>query len=133
MKRFFIHNQQKIALGIGYVLVFLLAFGLGKITTSIPNPPEIVIEEPKINIQANSTPEEQGIQGVVTEANSAPAQSASFAPTDGQCGGKIKGNVGSSENIYHMPGGSFYDRTDAELCFTTEAAAVSAGFRKSSR
>ena len=114
-------------------MVFMMAFGLGKITTSIPNPPEIVIEEPRINIQANSTPEEQGIQGVVTEASGAPNDSNSFAPTDGQCGDKIKGNIGSSENIFHMPGGSFYDRTDAELCFTTEVAAIAAGFRKSSR
>ena len=44
-----------------------------------------------------------------------------------------KGNIGSAEKIYHMPGGSFYDRTNAEECFETEDAAKTAGYRKSSR
>ena len=127
-------HQQKIALGVGYALVFLLAFGLGKITTSIPNPPEIVIEEPTFDLQPNSTPQVEGTQVEAVEpAETAAETSSTLAPVDGECPGKIKGNIGSSGKIYHVPGGSFYDRTIAELCFATEADAKAAGFRASSR
>lgn len=129
-------NQQKIAIAIGYVLVFLLAFGLGRITVSIPNPPEIRIEEPNASLPNNSA----NVQGTQTQSLESPgsnpqstAAGASFSPVDGQCNGKIKGNAGSSGKIYHVPGGSFYNRTDAEECFETEAAASAAGYRKSSR
>ncbi|WP_243074869.1 cell wall-binding repeat-containing protein [Microbacterium sp. SS28] len=43
----------------------------------------------------------------------------------------IKGNADSM--IYHMPGGQFYDATNPEECFSTESAAVAAGYRKSLR
>lgn len=43
----------------------------------------------------------------------------------------IKGN--RSSMIYHVPGGQFYDRTNPEECFTTEAAAIGAGYRRSLR
>jgi hypothetical protein len=49
-------------------------------------------------------------------------------PTSGDC--KIKG---SKSKIYHMQGGSFYNRTNAAECFDTEEAAVAAGYTKSSR
>ncbi|MEZ4642375.1 MAG: SH3 domain-containing protein [Chloroflexota bacterium] len=51
----------------------------------------------------------------------------------------IKGNVNSSgEKIYHVPGGSFYNRTDikpeeGDRWFCTSAEAQAAGFRASSR
>ncbi|HMR01742.1 MAG TPA: hypothetical protein PKA43_00060 [Candidatus Competibacter phosphatis] len=52
----------------------------------------------------------------------------------------IKGNVntGSGENIYHVPNGQFYDRTDikteeGDRWFCTPEEAVAAGFRASSR
>ena len=40
---------------------------------------------------------------------------------------------GSKSRIYHMPGGSFYDRTNPVQCFASEAEAQAAGFTKSSR
>jgi len=43
----------------------------------------------------------------------------------------IKGNAPS--HIYHMPGQQFYTRTTPEACFSTEAAARNAGYRKSLR
>ena len=48
----------------------------------------------------------------------------------------IKGNQGSRSTdtwIYHMPGGSSYAATDPEECFSTEAAAQAAGYRKAAR
>lgn len=41
----------------------------------------------------------------------------------------IKGNLPS--RIYHLAEQSTYQRTDAEICFASESAAVTAGFRKS--
>ena len=124
-------NQQKFAIFIGYLLVFLLAFGLGKITAFKPAPPDIQIEEQEVFPQLNSSPKAKGVQTVKEypkglNSNSAP-------PVDGQCPGKIKGNIGSSGKIYHVPGGAFYDRTYAEECFDTAAEAEAAGFRKSRR
>ena len=43
----------------------------------------------------------------------------------------IKGNA--SSGIYHVPGGQFYDRTNAEECFATESDAQDAGYRASRR
>lgn len=46
----------------------------------------------------------------------------------------IKGNLSSSgELIYHVRGGQFYNKTNAEQCFATESDAQDAGFRKSKR
>jgi large subunit ribosomal protein L4 len=39
----------------------------------------------------------------------------------------IKGNADSM--LYHVPGSAFYDRTDAEFWFDTEASAEAAGFQ----
>jgi len=41
----------------------------------------------------------------------------------------IKANDNSG--IYHVPGGLFYDATNAYNCFATEAAAAAAGYRRS--
>jgi hypothetical protein len=43
----------------------------------------------------------------------------------------IKGNAPSK--IYHMKGQQYYNNTTPEICFSTEAAARAAGYRKSKR
>lgn len=118
----------------GYILVFLLAFGLGRITILLPHPPEIRVEEPDA-LQVNNSAEVQGAQSQQSIGEVRPVVSeqspTSFAPVNGDCRGKIKG---SSGKIYHVPGGAFYDRTiKPQLCFETETAAAAAGFRKSVR
>lgn len=47
----------------------------------------------------------------------------------------IKGNVTTydGELIYHIPGGDFYNVTNPEECFATEADAIWAGYRLSYR
>jgi hypothetical protein len=59
--------------------------------------------------------------------------SSSAAPRGKSCppSHPIKGNADSG--IYHVPTGAFYGRTVPEACFKTEAAAKSAGYRKSKR
>jgi hypothetical protein len=48
---------------------------------------------------------------------------------------QIKGNLTThnGEKIYHVPGGQFYDVTDAEEWFCTEEEAEDAGYRESYR
>lgn len=41
----------------------------------------------------------------------------------------IKGNANSG--IYHVPGGRYYNATNPEECFRSEAAAIGAGYRRS--
>lgn len=50
----------------------------------------------------------------------------------------IKANVGSSGNIYHMPGGVYYDRvkvdtSQGDFYACSEQEAIDAGFRKAQR
>lgn len=48
---------------------------------------------------------------------------------------EIKGNQSTynGEWIYHVPGGQYYERTEAEEMFCTEEEAEDAGYRKSKR
>lgn len=43
----------------------------------------------------------------------------------------IKGNIGRNGKIYHMPGQKYYNKTNPEAIFCSEAEAQSAGFRRS--
>lgn len=43
----------------------------------------------------------------------------------------IEGNISSYGKIYHLPGDRYYERTNPEVMFCTEADAIAAGFRKS--
>lgn len=46
----------------------------------------------------------------------------------------IKGNINSKgEKIYHVPGGAYYNKTNPEEWFKTEAEAEAAGYRESKR
>lgn len=62
-----------------------------------------------------------------------PAPPTSTSPSGWDCPSwvPIKGNANSM--IYHVPGGAYYSRTKPEECFSTEAAAKAAGYRKSQR
>lgn len=121
LKSFIKTHQQKIALSVGYLLVAILAFGLGKITAFQYSVPEVKIEE-AFSAPLNNT------------QNLGQVQSASVDNSDGDCAGKIKGNINSKgKKIYHVLGGAFYKQTNPEACFSTEADAKAAGFTKSSR
>ena len=113
-------HQQNIALSAGYVLVALMAFGLGRISAISYQKPEIRVEQ-AFTPQPNNT------------SNQPAVQSATVDNLNG-CEGKIKGNINSKgKKIYHLPGGAFYDRTNPEQCFDSEVEAKTAGFTKSSR
>ncbi|MBI2607625.1 MAG: hypothetical protein HYW51_02250 [Candidatus Doudnabacteria bacterium] len=121
-KEFIRNHQHEIALLVGYVLVAVLGFWLGRITAFTYQVPEVQIE------QAFTVP------SVDNNSNLGQVQSAATSTAADNCEpDRIKGNVGSSGLIYHLPGGSFYKRTNAEMCFDTEDQAQAAGFRRSSR
>ena len=42
----------------------------------------------------------------------------------------IKGNIGKNGKIYHLPGQKYYDKTNPEAIFCSEAEAQNAGFRR---
>jgi hypothetical protein len=125
LKNFLISRQQIIVLVIGYLLVAGLAFSLGKISASKHQAPEIRIEQAftPLNNTAETAPEQ-------LESGNNSSNPGSVAGANCQAG-QIKGNISGTSKVYHMPGGSFYNRTTPEQCFNTEAEAVTAGFRKS--
>ena len=115
------------------VLMFLIGFGSGnawgpdqkqknqtqtqsKYTTTAP-------QNKEISKEADTKPEP------VEETKTATPNATTTSKT---CT-TIKGNIGNGTKIYHVPGGSFYERTQEEMCFATEAEAQAAGYKKSSR
>ena len=70
---------------------------------------------------------------VTTTAAGAPASVAGPATgNDCPAGYPVKGNISSTDRIYHVKGSSSsYDATKPEVCFATPAAAEAAGFRAS--
>jgi hypothetical protein len=119
------NNQQVLILAIGYLLTAALGFGIGRVSSLDLKTPEIRVEE-VFAAPLNNT------QNLTTTQSNAEANNP--VNVSNSCNGQIKGNISSKgERIYHMPGGSFYDRTAAEMCFATETEAQSAGFRKSGK
>ncbi len=128
LKEFVKNRQQLLTLTVGYVLMAGIAFSLGRISASTHMPPEIRVEEAFAPL--NNTAETQANQLGTDNNSNGPAPATQTGKND--CfPGQIKGNISGSNKVYHMPGGSFYNRTMAEQCFSTEAEAIAAGFRKS--
>jgi hypothetical protein len=55
------------------------------------------------------------------------------ASTDGACPATHPVKVNGSSGIYHVPGGQFYERTNAERCYVDAAAAEADGYRAAKR
>lgn len=64
-------------------------------------------------------------------APAAPAPAPAPQPQQSQEACVIKGNIGRNGKIYHMPGQKYYNRTNPEMIFCSEAEAQNAGFRRS--
>ncbi len=65
-------------------------------------------------------------------SNNAKAEQGSSPANREDC--NIKGNISSSgEKIYHIPGGTYYDRTNPEEWFCSKEEAEAAGYRASMR
>ncbi len=122
-------HKKELLVCLGFALMLVVGYGIG------------IYEKPlrRQNVQSNYTT--ATAKKPVTAEAGAPAANvpamgnvAGAATTTGDSGDCIiKGNISATSKIYHVKGGAFYERTKAEQCFNTEAEAVAAGFRKSSR
>ncbi|CAB1242843.1 TNase-like domain-containing protein [Clostridiaceae bacterium BL-3] len=84
------------------------------------------ISVPSSSSSASSSSSSSGSSANSSSGSSSSSQ-GSTAPS---ASGKIKGNINSKgEKIYHLPGDPYYDRTNAEEYFNTEAEAQAAGYR----
>ncbi len=122
-----------------FVLVaFLVGFGAGR-----ANPERDRNSQKYTNYNTSETStkvEAKPENSKTTEATSSETKTASDAKTtsgsgqtsENTCTG-IKGNISGKTKTYHIPGGSFYARTQEEQCFKTEEEAVAAGFTKAKR
>ena len=54
-------------------------------------------------------------------------------PADGACPVTHPVKANGNSGIYHLPGGQFYDRTNAERCYVDAAAAEADGYRAAKR
>lgn len=109
-KEVLVKNEDKIILGIGFVLVAILSFGAGKISEiSRTDTPIVFQNAPECGSNTGNTP----------------ASPVSNKPQD-----KIIGNKNSL--IYHLPGSASYDKVSAanRVYFDSEADAQKAGYRK---
>src|SRR5215207_8612619 len=118
-----------------------------RVKEPVKEPPEeeepMVEEEPVVE---EEPPEEEEPEPVAEPEEATPspqpvaprpsAGTGSSVPWGSECPDDfpIKGNINERrERIYHVPGGQFYAKTDAERCFVTESDAIEAGFRPSQR
>jgi hypothetical protein len=107
-----------------FAAVFIAGFGAGKMHSGASG------AAPTKRTLSNYTTNTGGTENTAKPAanNNSSDKPATNSATTGEC--YIKG---SKSKIYHLPGGSFYDRTNASQCFATEAEAQAAGYTKSSR
>jgi hypothetical protein len=113
LKDTLIKNEDKIILFIGFALVAILSFGMGKLSEAYRPPMPIVFKN------APDCPT------ILANAVNAPG-TVDAAKTEG----KIIGNKNSK--IYHIPGSASYNKISPEnrVYFDTEADAEKAGYRK---
>lgn len=130
-------RKAQIATVVACAVMFIVGFGTGKATK-----PEKATEYSNYTPNALTKPGEP--QGIEETLPTAPTTSTPNLPRadEKQITGKpfdpnqpciIKGNISGSNKIYHIKGGSSYEKTVPEQCFDTEAQAEAAGFRKAKR
>ena len=90
----------------------------------------IIATSDGVTVTFNADHGESGNSGGAVNQTPNMPQEKQYVDANGN--GLIKGNINSKgEKIYHMPGGTYYDRTIPEVWFKTESEAKAAGFRKS--
>lgn len=124
-----------------FVVIFFVGVGVGKLTRSSPHKtssnysnystkqtPAAEKSPPATESKTEAATPEQAASPATAVAEVA-APLVLGATTNGPCIVK-----GTKSKIYHIKGGTFYDRvTKPVACFKTEEEAKAAGFRKSSK
>lgn len=119
-------TKSKIKFWVVIVVIQALSFGMGVYTSE-----NYLKSKSNLTSNLNYTTTEPAEQNQPTDNPATTTSATQPVSTTTDC--KIKGNISGTSKIYHVPGGSFYDRTNPEMCFTTEAEAQAAGFTKSTR
>ncbi len=103
-------------------------------------PPDVKYAELFASLQAQAREASRGLWGDACATRTPAPPAAGVCEYSGTSEPVIKGNISltTGENIYHVPGGYYYDQTvideaKGERWFCTEAEAVAAGWRKSKR
>ncbi len=125
-------NLEKIRLWFVIILIQAGSFGMGMYTAHTYWIPK---SQPLSTVNYTTNKDEAKNLDSSSKDNPAtiPANATTSDSLDpANCTG-IKGNISGTSKTYHIPDGSFYDRTTPEMCFATESEAQSAGFTKSSR
>lgn len=76
-------------------------------------------------------PGEGAVDGAI--ADTAPTVPATVDPVEGECPVSHPVKATSGSDVFHVPGGAFYDRTHADVCYRDAAAAQADGLRPSKR
>jgi len=125
-------NKQKVVVGVCFILVFFVGFGAGRFERATRRDSNKTYSNYTTTPAKKPLTAEAGTQPTnATEQGTTAAAAAPIPPASGTC--IVKGNISANSKIYHVKGGAFYDRVKPEQCFNTEAEALAAGFRKSSR
>ncbi len=95
-----------------FIAVFIAGFGTGQTT----------------NTKKGDSASKRSLSNYTTKAGDTEKIPSTNTANSAEC--HIKG---SKSKIYHMPGGSFYERTNPAACFNSEEEAQLAGYTKSSR
>ena len=122
-------NQKILVLALAFLLTFLVGYGAGSFVK--PSKQNSLKTYSNNNIKPQNKLEADNSKIGVGPV-SLPATSSSTPKALEEC--LVKGNIGSGgSKVYHIKGGSFYNRVKPEMCFKTEDQAHVAGFIKSSR
>ncbi len=121
-------NLEKIRLWFVIILIQAGSFGMGMYTAHTYWIPK---SQPLSTV--NYTTNQDEAKNLHISSKDSPASATTLNSLDLDNCTSIKGNISGTSKTYHIPGGSFYDRTTPEMCFATESEAQSAGFAKSSK
>ncbi len=121
-------NLEKIRLWFVIILIQAGSFGMGMYTAHTYWIPK---SQPLSTV--NYTTNQDEAKNLEIPSKDSPASATTPNSLDLDNCTSVKGNISGTSKTYHIPGGSFYDRTTPEMCFATEAEAQSAGFAKSSK
>ncbi|HEX3099785.1 MAG TPA: hypothetical protein VHQ41_02315 [Patescibacteria group bacterium] len=112
--------------GVCFVAVFIAGFGTGRVSHNGSG--SATTKRSLTNYTTNTSKTKTDAQNTNTATKPAATSKTTTSVDPNNC--YIKG---SKSKIYHVPGGSFYERTNPAACFASEQEAQAAGYTKSSR